>query len=220
MKLKKIEDYTTSQFILVIALIILLIPPLLSLPSIFEIFNFSNKGQIGDTIGGITAPFINGLAAILVFLAFKAQIEANKILVNANKILQQQENARTILEQIKIIQDDKIKIEEILGAFNARIGHLPEPEIPGFINLINKTTFFTGEIRLAYNLIIEYEGEKDFLWKKLFYLYVIVYKDIFDRLRIEIQATVIHHDYEFHITELLLSINFLNENIVNVNRFR
>ncbi len=220
MKLKKIEDYTTSEFIFILALVILLTPPLLSLPSFFGIFNFSNKGQIGDAIGGITAPFINGLAAILVFLAFKAQIEANKILVNANKILQQQENARTVLEQIKIIQDDKIRIEEILGAFNARIGHLHEPETPGFSNLINKTTFFTGEIRLAYNLIIEYDGEKDFLWKKLFYLYVIVYKDLFDRLRINIQATAVHHDYQFHITELLLSINFLNENIVNVNRFR
>ena len=41
--------------------------------------NFGDKtGPIGDTIGGLTAPFINLLAAFLVFISFRAQIEANK----------------------------------------------------------------------------------------------------------------------------------------------
>lgn len=42
--------------------------------------NFLATGQIGDTIGGITAPFINLLGAILVFLALKAQVEANLLI--------------------------------------------------------------------------------------------------------------------------------------------
>src|SRR5690606_15359467 len=42
--------------------------------------DFSNTGNIGDTIGGITAPFINILGAILVFLALKAQIQANLVI--------------------------------------------------------------------------------------------------------------------------------------------
>lgn len=37
----------------------------------------SDSAAIGDTIGGITAPFVNVLAAILVYLSFKAQIKAN-----------------------------------------------------------------------------------------------------------------------------------------------
>lgn len=42
---------------------------------------FSDKtGVIGDTIGGITAPFINLLAAYLVYISFKEQVKANKIL--------------------------------------------------------------------------------------------------------------------------------------------
>lgn len=40
---------------------------------------FTETGAIGDTIGGITSPFINIIGAILVFLALKAQIEANII---------------------------------------------------------------------------------------------------------------------------------------------
>ena len=34
---------------------------------------------VGDTIGGLTAPFLNLLAAVLVYKAFRAQIRANEI---------------------------------------------------------------------------------------------------------------------------------------------
>ncbi|MFM9952184.1 MAG: hypothetical protein ACKV1O_29910 [Saprospiraceae bacterium] len=40
----------------------------------------STTGAIGDTIGGITAPIVNLVSAILVYLAFKAQIKANEII--------------------------------------------------------------------------------------------------------------------------------------------
>lgn len=40
-------------------------------------FDFSETGQIGDTIGGITAPFIGFIAGYLTFLAFHEQYRAN-----------------------------------------------------------------------------------------------------------------------------------------------
>lgn len=43
----------------------------------YNVLDFTSTGTIGDTIGGITAPFINIIGAILVFLALKAQIQAN-----------------------------------------------------------------------------------------------------------------------------------------------
>lgn len=43
------------------------------------IFN-ADTGAIGDTIGGITAPFINLLAAFLVWISFREQVKANKLL--------------------------------------------------------------------------------------------------------------------------------------------
>ncbi|MFD2101316.1 hypothetical protein [Flagellimonas iocasae] len=43
------------------------------------------SGVIGDTIGGITAPFINLLAAFLVFISFREQIRANKLLNKENR---------------------------------------------------------------------------------------------------------------------------------------
>lgn len=58
----------------------LLAPILFTLPLGWR--DFSNTGSIGDTIGGITAPFINILGAVLVFLALKAQIQANLVIQN------------------------------------------------------------------------------------------------------------------------------------------
>lgn len=40
--------------------------------------DFSNTGQIGDTIGGIMGPFVAIAAAILTFLAFWVQFKANE----------------------------------------------------------------------------------------------------------------------------------------------
>jgi len=41
--------------------------------------DYTSTGQIGDTIGGISAPFIGILAAILTFLAFYVQYKANNL---------------------------------------------------------------------------------------------------------------------------------------------
>lgn len=68
-----------EYFILVVGIIIILIAPtILTQPAIKSIWNFSETGSIGDTIGGITTPFIGLLGALLVFLSFKQQIKANE----------------------------------------------------------------------------------------------------------------------------------------------
>lgn len=45
----------------------------------------NSSGVIGDTIGGITAPFINLLAAFLVYMSFQQQLEANNLLNKENR---------------------------------------------------------------------------------------------------------------------------------------
>ena len=61
--------------IIISLLIILTLPAILTLPGYFD---FSNTGEIGDTIGGIMNPFIAIVAALLTFFAFWVQFEANK----------------------------------------------------------------------------------------------------------------------------------------------
>ncbi|MBN8694099.1 MAG: hypothetical protein J0L69_12965 [Bacteroidetes bacterium] len=53
-------------------------------------YNLANKGAIGDAINGITAPIISLIAAALIFYSFLSQIEANKIQMKANQMLQSQ----------------------------------------------------------------------------------------------------------------------------------
>ncbi|MDA3853280.1 MAG: hypothetical protein PF444_03445 [Bacteroidales bacterium] len=101
----KLKNITPLQLALIIALIILIVPALLSLPYLFnwEIFDLTGKGEIGDAIGGITSPFINGLAAILVFVAFKEQIKANKL-------IQEQQYFQHIYEQILRLEKDELDL--------------------------------------------------------------------------------------------------------------
>ena len=78
-------------------------------PAIFDSWNFTQTGQIGDTIGGISGPIINLIGAYLVYISFQAQIEANRIQAKALK----DEKERIRLENIyqkQISQFDDIKI--------------------------------------------------------------------------------------------------------------
>ena len=66
----------------------LLSPFLLTGFSYFKWADFTSTGQIGDTIGGITAPIVNLISAILIYLSFRQQLLANEIqidLINAEK---------------------------------------------------------------------------------------------------------------------------------------
>lgn len=68
--------------ILVFLVIVCALPAILTLPGFI---NFSGTGEIGDTIGGIMGPFIAILAALLTFVAFWAQFDANRELIKENR---------------------------------------------------------------------------------------------------------------------------------------
>lgn len=77
---EKVKDFIIAYlliFILAYIIIVTLAPYILTREcTLFP--DFTCTGTIGDTIGGITAPFIGFLAAILTFLAFKVQYNANE----------------------------------------------------------------------------------------------------------------------------------------------
>lgn len=214
MKWFKIEKYTTSQLLLLIAIIILLVPPLLALPAYSNLFNFSATGEIGETIGGLTAPFLNGLTAVLVFIAFKEQI-------NANEIFKNQEKSRNILDQIALIQGDKLNIEETIFALIRRKTFLSQQDTIEITFEINKVIYFLTELRLASELIEEHKGEKDFLYRKLYYLYIIRYKDLFSKLETNIkEQKVVLNNFESTKNEMLQEILYLNEKFKDANKYQ
>ena len=72
-----------SIFLFIGIVLIFLSLYLFTKPALFKGWDFSNTGQIGDTIGGITAPIINLIGAFLVYISFQEQLRANRIQVQA-----------------------------------------------------------------------------------------------------------------------------------------
>lgn len=71
-------NFAIWTLFLVGLIILCLFPFILTRERIFEKLDFTQTGNIGDTIGGITAPFIGLIGALLTFLAFWIQFKANK----------------------------------------------------------------------------------------------------------------------------------------------
>ncbi|WP_422359110.1 hypothetical protein [Reichenbachiella sp.] len=86
------------------------------------IFDFTWSGQIGDTIGGITAPFVGLFGAYLVYKAFLAQIKANEI---QTKAIQNQLRDKEIDIAFKLLDD----VNEIMNrkerSYTRPLFHIP-----------------------------------------------------------------------------------------------
>lgn len=59
--------------------IILIAPVILTRPAIWSWADFSNSADIGETIGGITAPVVGILSAVLLFFALMQQVKTNEL---------------------------------------------------------------------------------------------------------------------------------------------
>lgn len=152
-KFKK-DEYHIRTIILFIALIILVFPVLLTQPAFLPIFDFSDKGGIGDTFSGITAPFLNGLTAILVFLAFIEQVKANKHFMNL-------EERKSIVEQINYllnynIVNDVNRLEELYKTINT------ERNID-FEYICGRLKVILYDIKNLESQINKFKGDKDIL---------------------------------------------------------
>lgn len=82
-----------------VLLVILCLPYLLTRPGIVD---FSNTGQIGDTIGGIISPFVAIIAAVLTFVAFYVQYQAN---MDQRRDISKERAENEYFELIKIYSD-------------------------------------------------------------------------------------------------------------------
>jgi hypothetical protein len=98
----KLNKHKIAISLLVFAVIWIVLAPWLLTRQEYSFLDFKLTGPIGDTIGGITAPIIGLVSAILVYLSFSAQIEANKITQNES-------NFRYILDEF---ERTKVKIKK------------------------------------------------------------------------------------------------------------
>lgn len=96
---------------LMIGLTLVLVLPFALTRSSFTGISFNHgTGEIGDTIGGITAPIIGLTSAILLFFALMAQVRANKLVTDQFAKQEQEaqyERLRSyLLQQVELIRDE------------------------------------------------------------------------------------------------------------------
>ena len=126
--------------------------------------DFTKTGAIGDTIGGLTAPFLNLLGALLIYSTFKEQIKANS---ETKKELARRENAeKDRLNKIKqlIIWDLKYRIiKEGIAIDNEITKFIPlykinKPDLTIDHVDFNRDIFFANQIT-DYFLIFNKDSE-------------------------------------------------------------
>jgi len=88
---------------------------------------FSGKGDIGNYIGGITGPFVGLIGAVLVYLSFEQQIEANQTQRKAlrNEIRQNQIKSEyeTLDKHLTEIKDEFYKLKYRRGLLAIKLNH-------------------------------------------------------------------------------------------------
>lgn len=83
------KSIINGKFIMIIGIIMTFVAPvLLTSNSCCDIFDFTTTGQIGDTIGGITAPIVGFVSVILLYLTLKEQQRFNTQQATDNRINQ------------------------------------------------------------------------------------------------------------------------------------
>jgi hypothetical protein len=105
-----------TNLLLLIGIVLILVASvyMFTRPALWSSWDFTQTGQIGDTIGGITAPIINLLGAVLVYFSFQAQVKANQIqfkLLNEDLLNQRRSsNFQVALELFKELKLDLMNL--------------------------------------------------------------------------------------------------------------
>lgn len=147
--------------ILVFIIIVCALPAILTLPGLLD---FSDTGEIGDTIGGIMGPFIAILAALLTFIAFWAQFEANRELIKENRRNHFENRFYKMLDihLESVAELNKRKEDEKIDS----IFHVWCLEIENLFNFIKTQSDFGGyidEIKTKYKNDPDQKDFRDFL---------------------------------------------------------
>lgn len=114
----------------------------------YRFLDFTETGQIGDTIGGIMSPFVGILAAVLAFMAFWIQYLANeeqRIAIDENKTEIQKQQLRYEIDRFES------KLLMLLDIYKETVKSLH------YANVKGKPVFkeLLDELRLTYE-IVEY----------------------------------------------------------------
>ena len=146
-------------------------PILFTRTKLFDCLDFSNTGQVGDTIGGTMTPIVSLAAVILTYLAFRKQVEANKIQTEQfNDTLKQKEtdDKKQLWNSLELISlDVEFAIQDMEGRIKHFNDYLKDDRkrtygegilrnIPS-VSLSRYRTIDRNQLYNAYKLFVDYE---------------------------------------------------------------
>ncbi|MDI5948189.1 hypothetical protein [Flavobacterium yafengii] len=100
---------------LIIGLLLLVVVSPIVLTQFSGIISFNaESGAIGDTIGGITAPLVNILGAILIYISFQEQVKANTQQIENQNIDRFRNDYEEIKKEFHLVGFSKEEIHENL----------------------------------------------------------------------------------------------------------
>lgn len=142
-------------------LVIVTMPFLFTLDAFYEGLDFSATGNIGDTIGGITAPFLSLIGSTLVFFALKAQVKANELI--STQIKSDNEE--------KLIENETQNLNQLFSYLTENINGFHFKTLPiDYLSNLNDTTtdieYLGGEAfhHLFSQIYCHYHGTPDELY--------------------------------------------------------
>lgn len=157
------NNYTENRYkkILIIGIVIIaLMPTVFTRNTWFKAFDFTETGQIGDTIGGITAPFVGILGAILVYISFNEQRKANKLQWEALNEERRATRGQESFEFMYKFYSEEIKNFRFYQALNfseciklledGTIYQDLDELMKSFIKYLNLCNFFVDELESSY----------------------------------------------------------------------
>ena len=223
--MSKQKENNTSKWLIgigiTLAVFALFSPFIFTRDCLFDSVNFSNTGPIGDTIGGLTAPFIGVASVICMYFAFRMQLDANKIMQSQfernqfeNQFFEMlkthKENVNEIfVETIYYTYDSNIqrdlKHTQTLSGIRALEYIIEEINIAYHINkAMNENSFNPKKcLNEAYYFVwngIENEKQSSILAKKTLLDYLIIFR-----------TNISHHKKQATISEILYQYKFTGQ---------
>lgn len=166
--------------VLVIFILIGFFPRWFIHPAASSKLDFSDTGEIGDTIGGIMGPFVAICAAILTFIAFWVQYKANKQQTKQFKI--QARDAR--------IDRFESRLSELIKIHRENLNDIKVGESQGrdaFINMLQEIKYSYYCVKATFKVQYSNEALLDIAYR-VFYLgiegksLILLYISLQDRL--------------------------------------
>jgi len=138
--------------------------------NLFGFLAISEKGSFGDTFSGIASPIANLIGAVLVFWALKSQIEANSIVMEANKKFQKIERNKMVLDHIYRLEEKSSYMLNDYNMIYARNGLYDFFGKDNSKQYLGNIMYYLSEIIMTVKMIEETDEDKDFFYYKFYNL--------------------------------------------------